>query len=119
MRKKKGIQQKELAIEIGVSVPTISNWETGKCYPDIHSLLLLSSLFQVSLDELIKEKGYQNKVSILRYKSWNNDYQNDLRYLYVGDGMHLNSEGYAKLDSVIVDEIIKQLKYNNNEYQDD
>ena len=33
---------------------TISNWENGKSYPDIHSLLLLSSLFNVSLDQLIK-----------------------------------------------------------------
>lgn len=75
--------------------------------------------FRNILDDLFIEKGYHDKVSIIRYKSWNNDYQNDLRYLYVGDGMHLNTEGYAKLDSVIVDEIIKQLKYNNNEYQDD
>lgn len=33
---------------------TISNWENEKSYPDIHSLLLLSSLFNVSLDQLIK-----------------------------------------------------------------
>ena len=32
----------------------ISNWENEKSYPDIHSLLLLSSLFNVSLDQLIK-----------------------------------------------------------------
>lgn len=32
----------------------IINWENGKSYPDIHSLLLLSSLFNVSLDQLIK-----------------------------------------------------------------
>lgn len=76
-------------------------------------------IYRESLNNLINQKGYQEKISVIRYKSWNNDYQNDLRYLYVGDGMHLNSEGYAKLDSVIVDEIIKQLKYNNNEYQDD
>ena len=29
--------------------------ETGKSYPDIHSLLLLSTLFDVSLDQLSKE----------------------------------------------------------------
>lgn len=32
----------------------VSNWENEKSYPDIHSLLLLSSLFDVSLDQLIK-----------------------------------------------------------------
>lgn len=60
------------------------------------------------LNELINEKGYQDKVSVIRYKSWNNDYQNDLSQLYLGDGMHLNQKGYEKLDSVIAQNIILQ-----------
>lgn len=48
------LSQEELAEKIYVSRQTISNWETGKNYPDIHSLLLLSTLFNVSLDQLIK-----------------------------------------------------------------
>lgn len=48
------LSQEELAEKIFVSRQTISNWETGKNYPDIHSLLLLSSLFNTSLDQLIK-----------------------------------------------------------------
>lgn len=46
--------QEQLAEKIYVSRQTISNWETGKSYPDINSLLLLSTLFHVSLDKLIK-----------------------------------------------------------------
>lgn len=46
--------QEELAEKIYVTRQTISNWENEKSYPDIHSLLLLSSLFNVSLDQLIK-----------------------------------------------------------------
>ena len=53
-RSNMGISQEELAEKIYVSRQTVSNWETGKNYPDIHSLLLLSSLFNVSLDQLIK-----------------------------------------------------------------
>lgn len=49
-----GISQEELAEKVYVSRQTVSNWETGKNYPDIHSLLLLSSLFNISLDQLIK-----------------------------------------------------------------
>lgn len=48
------LSQEELAERLYVSRQTISNWENGKSYPDIHSLLLLSTLFQVSLDELVK-----------------------------------------------------------------
>ena len=49
-----GISQEELAEKVYVSRQTVSNWETGKNYPDIHSVLLLSSVFNVSLDQLIK-----------------------------------------------------------------
>ena len=48
------LSQEELAEKVYVTRQTISNWETGKNYPDIHSLLLLSQLFDVSLDQLIK-----------------------------------------------------------------
>lgn len=48
------LSQEELAKKIYVTRQTISNWENNKNYPDIHSLLLLSSLFNISLDQLIK-----------------------------------------------------------------
>ncbi len=46
--------QEALAEKAYVSRQTVSNWETEKSYPDVHSLLILSDLFGVSLDELIK-----------------------------------------------------------------
>lgn len=49
-----GISQEELADLIFISRQTLSNWETGKTYPDINSLLRLSEVFHVSLDELVK-----------------------------------------------------------------
>lgn len=48
------LSQDELAEKIFVSRQTISNWENNKNYPDVKSLLLLSSLFDVSLDILVK-----------------------------------------------------------------
>ena len=53
-RNELGLSQEKLAEKVYVSRQTVSNWETGKNYPDIHSLLLLASLFGVSLDQLIK-----------------------------------------------------------------
>ena len=49
-----GWSQEALAEKAYVSRQTVSNWETEKSYPDVHSLLILSDLFGVSLDELIK-----------------------------------------------------------------
>lgn len=48
------VSQDELAEKVFVSRQTISNWENNKSYPDVKSLLLLSSIFGVSLDVLIK-----------------------------------------------------------------
>ena len=54
LRTEKGGSQEALAEKAYVSRQTVSNWETEKSFPDIHSLLLLSGLFGVSLDELVK-----------------------------------------------------------------
>lgn len=48
------MSQEQLAEAIYVSRQTISNWETDRTYPDVQSLLLLSNLFDVSVDALIK-----------------------------------------------------------------
>lgn len=48
------LSQEDLADRVYVSRQTISNWENDKSYPDVHSLILLSEIFQISLDKLIK-----------------------------------------------------------------
>ena len=53
-RTEANLSQEELADKIYVSRQTISNWENEKSYPDIKSLVLMSEVFQVSLDNLIK-----------------------------------------------------------------
>lgn len=54
LRLSKSMTQEQLAKALHVSAQAVSKWENGKNYPDIHSLLLLSALFDVSLDQLIK-----------------------------------------------------------------
>ena len=53
-RETEGLSQEELAERLYVTRQTLSNWETGKTYPDLHSLLRLGDVFHVSLDELVK-----------------------------------------------------------------
>ena len=48
------LSQDELADKIYVTRQTISNWENNRNYPDIRSLVLLSNVFGVSLDILVK-----------------------------------------------------------------
>ena len=54
LRKAQSINQDDLAEKLFVSRQTISNWENDKSYPDIQSVLLLSEIFGVSIDNLLK-----------------------------------------------------------------
>ncbi len=53
-RKQLGMSQADLADAIWVSRNTVSNWERGDTTPDIQSLVLMSALFGLSLDEMVK-----------------------------------------------------------------
>ncbi len=73
------LSQEELAEKIYVTRQTVSNWENGKSYPDIHSLLLLSLLFNVSLDQLIKGdieimKEEINKEEVTKFNKVSNQF---------------------------------------------
>ncbi|WP_300123340.1 helix-turn-helix domain-containing protein [uncultured Enterococcus sp.] len=54
-REKAGFTQEEVANELRVTWQSISRWENGKSYPDLDNLVLISELYQVSIDHLIKE----------------------------------------------------------------
>lgn len=54
LRKRDGYSQEALADKMYVSRQSISNWENERSYPDIHNLLMLSAVFDVSLDQLVK-----------------------------------------------------------------
>lgn len=53
-RIEKALSQEELAERVYVTRQTISNWENNKNYPDINSIVLLSEIFEISIDNLIK-----------------------------------------------------------------
>lgn len=62
-RVKAGLTQEQVAEKIMVSRQTISNWENGKSLPDIVSIMNLSDLYQISLDELLKgDKKMKEKM---------------------------------------------------------
>ena len=65
--------QETLAENAYVSRQTISNCENGKSYPDIHSLLILGKLFNISLDELVKGdvETMNNEISKNEVKRFN------------------------------------------------
>ena len=55
-RKQLGMSQADLADAIWVSRNTVSNWERGDTTPDIQSLVLMSALFGLSLDDHLGQR---------------------------------------------------------------
>jgi len=54
LRKDNNLTQDELAEKLYISRQTVSNWENGRTYPDIETLILISNKFNISLDDLLK-----------------------------------------------------------------
>lgn len=54
-RKSNKLTQKELGQILNVSDKTISSWEVGRNYPDLETIVAISDLFEISLDELLRE----------------------------------------------------------------
>ncbi len=52
-RRKSGLSQEEVAEKLGVSRQTISKWELDETLPDIRQSKRLSTLYHVTLDELV------------------------------------------------------------------
>lgn len=63
-RARLGMSQANLARALFVTRQTISNWETSRTYPDAQSLLLMSGLFGVSVDSLLKDDSQEMKEAL-------------------------------------------------------
>lgn len=53
LRKEKDLTQLELADKLGITYQAVSNWERGDSMPDISKLSELSTILDVSIDELL------------------------------------------------------------------
>ena len=56
LRKLSGMTQEQLAEKLHVSRQTISKWEAGTTMPDLESVVTISRMFQVPLDDLMLEE---------------------------------------------------------------
>ena len=63
IRKKENLTQEQFAIKLNVSRQAVSNWENSKNLPDIGMLILMSDVFQISLDQLVKGEDHMNNMT--------------------------------------------------------
>lgn len=55
LRKRAGIKQEDLAVEIGVSIDSIRRWEGGKQEPRVSELIRLADALGIRINELVGE----------------------------------------------------------------
>ncbi|MBU4642982.1 helix-turn-helix domain-containing protein [Bacillus toyonensis] len=53
-RESKNFSQEDVARKVGVTRQAVYKWESNKSYPDIDNFILISELYEVTIDELIK-----------------------------------------------------------------
>lgn len=54
LRKTKGFSQEELADKMGVSRQAVSKWESEQSTPDIEKIIMMSEIFEVTTDYILK-----------------------------------------------------------------
>lgn len=67
LRKNKKITQTELAEQFGYSDKAISKWENGDTLPDIQTLYQLCEFYNVTLDFLISEQSFDEKIKYINH----------------------------------------------------
>lgn len=119
-RKKSGMSQEEVAEKLGVSRQTISKWELDETLPDIRQSKRLSSLYHLTLDELIEfdidVKEIQDAIDrtsdevadkIDWTKAWSKKYPILATYQN-----QVQTEMYAKELKRLLDDLQKRYGYN-------
>jgi len=82
-RLKHNLSQEELAIKLNISRQSVSKWELEKGYPNIETLITLSDLFNISIDELIKGDNFLRNKLIKEGKMGELKMTDRFKWLYV------------------------------------
>ncbi|MBR1990095.1 MAG: helix-turn-helix transcriptional regulator [Firmicutes bacterium] len=61
-RKKAEITQEQLAERLCVSRQTLAKWENGEAAPNIEDCIRLAGIFQISLDDLVRDMSEQELI---------------------------------------------------------
>ncbi len=97
LREDKGIYQKELAAYLHISVGTVSNYESGRHYPNPECLCDIADYFNVTTDYLLGHSDYKSSISDL-----NNLAISDFTvYEMVNSTLELNKQHQALLINML------------------
>lgn len=114
-RKQRGMSQENLAESIGVSRQAVSKWESGQSYPEMEKMIVLSDLFGVSLDHLVKDipeplesSSHPPAVPLnptykfhYEYKSRRTCFGVPLVHIHIGRGMYV-AKGIVAIGNIAI-----------------
>ena len=126
LRRQAGLSQEEFAERLGVSRQAVSKWERGEAYPDTENLIVISNMFGVTIDELLKSDNISADTEDAKSGQINDEDQGDDAFrVKVGDKVDLNLSGSITVDDddtkvkidldkgdIIVDDDDGQVKVN-------
>ena len=100
LRRKAGLSQEEFADRLNVSRQAVSKWERGEAYPDTENLIMISNMFGVTIDELLKSENIVGNTEGANAEEINGEEESAKAFrVKVGDKVDLNLSG-----SIIVDD---------------
>ncbi len=100
LREKHELTQQQLADALGFDRSTYAYYESGKCFPDIPTIIKLSELYSVSCDYLMKDNIIKQKNSVDDYDSINRLCKKELEFLCY----------FRMVSTNVQDEIMKTMK---------
>ena len=129
IRKENNITQEGLADKLNVSRQAVSKWESGIAYPDTEKLILISKIFNISLDELINDNKDMDCVNknkkrinfmeifnkILEFISksvnmfWSMKFGEKIKCLFELGILFLIILGVAYLSTAIISDIVRRI----------
>ena len=63
LRKQQNLSQEQVSEKLGVARQTVSKWELGETTPEMDKLIIISKLYDITLDELMKEDNEGKNVN--------------------------------------------------------
>lgn len=122
IRVQHGFSQEKFAEKLGTTRQTVSRWELDQTYPEIAKIVMISKLFSVSTDSIIKDgiSTFDIKIDSFKcgvYRSQNSEIVETEKFAFVlycsGDKAHLGVmlyEGYGDEKQLVA--IIERDKYD-------
>ena len=63
LRKQHNLSQEKVAEKLKVARQTVSKWELGETTPEMDKLIMINELYNITLDELVKEENQEKIVN--------------------------------------------------------